>query len=556
MADIINHNVCYFIGGTGARVAEAAVHMLSAGYFNRNEDIEFVVIDKDFKCKSYTDAIKQVDEYTAVRKIIKRGENAEGDLFKSNILKYNWSFNNIFNTLVNVTPEADLKSSVVSKKDNVRENDQILLHGLYSQEQQERPTAKGFYGHPSIGALMFKYMTKLEGFSGDEINDIASPVVTALNKDKFVKVFIVGTVFGGTGASVVSNLASYLRSVLNTPKMRDNTVIAGVLILPYFNILKEVKDDNDVVSIKISDDDFLPKSQVALEHYGLKNNLIRQDTQGPGEWDFDRIYSVGCDPRHQTSEVYSEGGQDQKSHFDYVDLLAASSIFDFFSLGNSNGDFRTPDDKSNIMLFKRAENILDWSSMPTGIRDNLLTMLKFCSFVITQAYPYFSLGNKRAHSRRNNEMAKNLYGHNMKGHLAPEGDFSAMDDLIRTVFSYCKSYVEFIYDITFTGNDWSEEEGPKPLPEVQLFDKSYIRSLYLLSNDLAAGKDDNETLKKCIGLSLKKEIIPKTDLDINNTYIQNGLNDYFFKRENCFEELKKPDERVGKWLSQAYVLCK
>lgn len=549
------HNVCYFIGGTGARVAEAAVHLLASGYFSRDEDVEFIVIDKDYECKSYTDATTQIDQYNAVRRTITTAATRGSKLFKTSILKHNWSFDNIFNELVGVNSEADLKSSVISKDSDLkREEDRVLLHGLYSADEQNKPTAKGFYGHPSIGALMFKYMTKLDEFTETEKYDIATPVITRLNDNKLVKVFIVGTVFGGTGASVFSNLALYIRSKLNDEKMKENTVISGVLILPYFSILDDTDGNHRKTPLHIDSREFLPKSQVSLDHYGMNEKLIRKDSD---DWIFDRIYAIGNRPYHQTSEVYSEGGKEQKSHFDYVDILAASSIFDFFSAGDDKNAYRRPDEGSNIMLFKREEgDILTWSSMPEGLMGNFLTMFRFSSFIITQVYPYFFLGDLNARSRRNNELAKNLYGHTNKGHLANVDEMVEMERIIKDVFSYCTSFVNLAYDLTFNGNNWSKHpDDPETNLNVRLFHKDYVKSLYRLSLDISGGSDDPNLLKRCINLASIKEIIPNYDRGIDNTQVQNNLNDFFSNSGNKFDKHDKPNARVGKWLAKAYDLC-
>ena len=76
-----------------------------------------------------------------------------------------------------------------------------------------------------------------------------------------------------------------------------------------------------------------------------------------------------------------------------------------------------------------------------------------------------------------------------------------------------------------------------------------------MSLDISIGSDDPNLLKRCISLTSIKEIIPNFDRGIDNTQIQNNLNDYFSNNGNKFDKHDKPNARVGEWLAKAYDLC-
>jgi hypothetical protein len=545
------YNICYFIGGTGARIAEVAVHMVASGFFDKNEHIEFVVIDKDLSCKSYIDAISQLDKYNIAQNIINEGRVPGNDLFKNKITKYDWSFNFIFNELANVNSDTPLKDSVISRESKEKTTtDGFLLDAFYSKAEQNKSTGKGFYGHPSIGALIFKYMTKHQEFEKSEEFNIITPIKKGIaDQSEQVRVVIAGTVFGGTGASVLSNLARYIRnSFKEKEEANQRIIISGVLILPYFKIPKPEKaiEDQDMM---IDEKEFLPKSQVALEHYGISPNLIRRNV---GNNIFDRLYAVGSHPYHKTSEKYAEGGEEQKSHFDFIDIVAASSIFHFLNADNYNNQR----DTSNIMLFQKSnENHLSWKDMPSGYKADFLSLLKFSSFIITVLYPSFRYGEFDEVARSKNAMAKCLYGARGSTHQAQPDHMEEMASMVRDVFKYCETFIKLVHDLSYNGMNWKKYSiKPEKQDNVDLFATDYINDLFQLCKALNEPKPNIESLKNQCALMSKEVIIESEGKEIDNLAIQNELTDKFSKKK--FSGGVKVATRVGHYLCEIYSLCK
>jgi hypothetical protein len=72
---------------------------------------------------------------------------------------------------------------------------------MYSVEEQNVSLDKGFYGHPAIGATLFKKVMN------DDKENLMKKVTAGEHRiDDFEsRVFIFGSIFGGTGAAILPN---------------------------------------------------------------------------------------------------------------------------------------------------------------------------------------------------------------------------------------------------------------------------------------------------------------------------------------------------------------
>lgn len=323
---------CYCIGGTGARIAEVAAHLCAMNLVNDEREITFIIVDKDQNCGGTAQATEVIGRIENISQIT--GSNTGACLCKSRLTKPDanpWDFTN---ALASIAGNNNGNASLANALGQNGTDDGILFDAFYSDSEQNSRTSEGFYGHPTIGALMFKYMMK--NANG---NDIAQPVIDLLSGTAdTAKVFIIGSIFGGTGAAVFSNLAAHIRSKAralansdgnannqqqqgNIADKRNRLIISGVLLLPYFSF------SNNRPNNIINEKEFYAKSKTALEQYGNDPHLIRRRVDSDNS--FDTLYICGQNPLHKVGE-YSIGGQSQKNHFDLVDLVSAYAMVSLF----------------------------------------------------------------------------------------------------------------------------------------------------------------------------------------------------------------------------------
>lgn len=168
----------------------------------------------------------------------------------------------------------------------------------------------GFIGNPHIGSVVLnqiknskEYQFMAQNFGGND------------------RIFIISSIFGGTGASGFPVLLKNLRegtSQDNGDRLK-NAQIGAITVLPYFNI----KSDQDS---PINNSEFIAKTKSALHYY--EKNINENNSLNALYYlaDDDSTTPIENDPGH--------GGQKNKAHF--IELVAALSILDFMHI---------PDDK-------------------------------------------------------------------------------------------------------------------------------------------------------------------------------------------------------------------
>lgn len=150
----------------------------------------------------------------------------------------------------------------------------------------------GFKGNPNIGSVVFHTIGETTEFSA--FNSLYNPD----NGDKAV---IIGSLFGGTGASGIPEIVKAIKA------KKPNADIATILVLPYFSPMEE--KDAAIKSVR-----FNSKTKAALSFYeasGLNDMISR------------RYYVGDFNP---TVIKYSEGGDTQRNNANIVELIAAMMV--------------------------------------------------------------------------------------------------------------------------------------------------------------------------------------------------------------------------------------
>lgn len=559
---------CYCIGGTGARIAEVAAHLCTMNMLN-DKNITFIVVDKDEECGG-TKRAKKVISYTEVISEIKGSDSNSGRLCRSrlsskedgNPTKAPWNFTKaIENIQGNNNGNASLKNALGGNNSD----NEILFDAFYSKSEQDSPTSEGFYGHPSIGALMFKYMMK------NTNDDIAEPVLNYLtgHTGDVVKVFIIGSVFGGTGASVFSNLAAHSRdksSGMNN--INNRLLISGVLLLPYFSFGASTNENP-----RINDMEFFAKSRTALEQYSMDNFMRNLDADGNYKGNFDTIYICGQNPLHKVGK-YSEGGSTQENHFDLVDLIAAYAMVDFFKkdfmqAGNNGGI----DNQKIGKIYEYRLHIGDNLNQVLGehlsgnLAENLSKMLLFAAFVITKVYAPFKSNNNIKEIR----LVELTYGSGLSSELlSVKSDVAEKIADIRAVttaanangestggigvlYQYCAEYVKFVYDIAYNGKDWSKGTNDYS-EEYKLLNQGYIEKLYAICGVIKNNMEGDVLANFIKSQHILDSAIVQSGKTINDveTAVQGQLKDKL-------KEYKKNGtgaiDRFGDYVKAAFEAC-
>jgi hypothetical protein len=208
-------------------------------------------------------------------------------------------------------------------------------------------------------------------------------------KPNDIRVFIVGSVFGGTGAAGFPTLGSKNLIKFNeNAKIGDKlskVLLGGALILPYFSF---ETDSNTEEKMFVTTNDFPIATKAALQYYNEK------------DLGFDQIYFIG-DSLGQKVGKFGVGSGKQTNSPHYIELVSGLAAFDFFDQPAISG---VPDK----MLFTatRETNVIKWNQLPFS-RDSILLKSKQLSFkksitdMTVFAYAFLTYGNSILNSPHN-----------------------------------------------------------------------------------------------------------------------------------------------------------
>lgn len=342
------------IGGTGSRVIKALTYMLASGV-ELGSDIDIVVpiiIDPDNSNGDYTRTVQLLNLYNDINKVAK---NEDGffsmpiktltELTGDNII----NIQDKFKMLHVATAQNETFRHFIGYGDLDNSN-RSLIDLLFSENNLKADMTVGFKGNPNIGSIVLnqfkkspEYQVFLNSFSeGDSI-------------------FIVSSIFGGTGAAGFPLLLRNLREVdadFPGSNVVANSRIGALSMMPYFKI-RSPHDDKEQT---IDSSSFMGKAKAALDFYS--QSIFRSNNQ------LNAFYTLGEDSGH--FQEHNDGQAVQKNDAHFLELSAALAIVDFT---NSLNAMSTTNTKASQTLFKEF-GIEDAKTRKITMKDLGLTTRK------------------------------------------------------------------------------------------------------------------------------------------------------------------------------------
>lgn len=316
------------IGGTGMRCIESLIHLCAMGMFD-NTDIYLLALDTDKNNGNFS-RLKEVKEaYVNSKGLDKTSRVTLSDTFFSANIKYyefspnyekNSTFKEVFNygdTQYNHREETDLADLVLSG--NVE--DFNLRHGYRAQTH--------------LGSMMM-YHSIIEAARSQENSELKKFLQELIkaSQNGTPKVFILGSVFGGTGASsipIIPQAISKAAEIMSNgaANVLKSTYFGSTLLTAYFSFKAPSGSELDNQKIIATSDKFALNSQVAMMFY---------DDDATVKSTYQKFYmlgteSLGWDPMQRESDKIATtitGGEQQKNDSHYIELLAACAALDFY----------------------------------------------------------------------------------------------------------------------------------------------------------------------------------------------------------------------------------
>jgi hypothetical protein len=339
------------IGGTGARAIEAVVHCCAAGF--GPTELSLFIVDPDEGNGNLSRTTTLVSEYQRCRESLTDRSSADVRLFGTQINTpepFVWGIFEDQNTTL----------SHYINYENLRQHHRDLaefMDVLYTPEELNTALNEGFRGHPSIGAVVMSNADQ-----GDNPwRQFWSDVENSTGEDS-VRVFLVGSIFGGTGAAGVSTFGArdmlkfHKSATIDAAQGKSKILLGSALVLPYFSI--DSGDDAPAdPGMHVTSSDFPIATKAALQYYNEK------------DLEFDQLYFIG-DSLSQKVGKFAVGNVGQQNRPHYIELVTALSAFDFFAQKGP------ADPATQYFAAARSGRVVDWKALPVSRYQDALAPLQ------------------------------------------------------------------------------------------------------------------------------------------------------------------------------------
>lgn len=506
----------FAIGGTGERVLRSFTMLLAAGVptFD-NYEVYPIIVDYDTKNKDKERTVQLLQNYADIhRAAFERhgSETQSRQFFAPKLTNLPGLQNYIFPFHPANKDEkfSDYIGYGKFTKDTLRT--QQLLTSLYDKSNRADTELNlnmevGFRGNPNIGSVVFHTISSTDEFSA--FNARFQP-------DSGDKVVIIGSLFGGTGASGIPEITKAIN------QQRPNAKIATIQVLPYFAPAEQRGG-----AIKASR--FNSKTKAALSYYQNSGLLDK----------IDKVYYVG-DP-YPTVIPYCEGGEGQKNNANLVELIASMMIEHFV-------DGR--DAQKKEFKFSLPTNIAVQNGQQSGQR---LFMFNFDDTSIDRVLKHLAelaIALKLFHDEIKTGKAKNkdFYKYLNLSNVRYENknrdnDNDALGKLCNSLDQFHTRYQDWLKELDYEGNG---DAQPANSHRFALCDMTLSYSDIILKEAKPATDEENASFFKQMkhyGMSIMNENSNKLNanylLTRMNNHIKNG------KNNNGHYDIMKNQLRVG-----------
>lgn len=337
------------IGGTGARVIRSLTMILAAGIKcgNNFDTIIPILIDPDQSNGDLTRAVTLLNAYQNIRSQLKFGGNNTSDFFSVDIQDGGVNFRMPVANVSGKTFGQYIDYSTLGKQDKA------LVSLMFSEDNLSSSLDVGFKGNPNMGSVV------LNNFNDGSLKSVLT------NFQNGDRIFIISSIFGGTGAAGFPLLLKTLREVsapdYTNPQYIKSSTIGAISVLPYFGLKSDKKS-------KIQMETFVSKTKSALFYY--QDNI-----------DVDALYYITDKLTSNYDNV--EGSVEQMNNAHFVELASALAIVDFLT---DNSIQHGKSTKYKEFAIEKDDDPVSFESLSKSTKDliarkmtQFFFMAEFCS---------------------------------------------------------------------------------------------------------------------------------------------------------------------------------
>jgi len=339
MSEKINEDKLFLIGigGTGMRCLEAFTHLCAIGMMS-NKEVDILSIDTDINNGNKEKTEGVIERYISIKKNEKGECAATNDTFFSAKL-----------SLFKFVPKFEQKKATFKLISNYhagdveeRKNNEDLANLFFDQNVQDFNLEHGYRAQTHLGSYLMYHtiLQAVKNFNTEktkarkEDEQLTTFLTRIYRAGDNARVFIFGSIFGGTGASSIPVLPKALIDAMaltggGSLKLSDNAKFGCALLSNYFKF--STPDKNEITKEKVIADSniFDINSQAALMFYN-SDETVKTTYKRMYHIGWPSLMSLDLSGGHSKNEI-TTGGTDQKNPAHIVELLTATAAFDFFN---------------------------------------------------------------------------------------------------------------------------------------------------------------------------------------------------------------------------------
>ncbi len=356
------------IGGTGAKIVESIIHATAFGLFStkdKTEDLQILLIDPDTGNGNAIAAKQTFGIYQKSYQIFNTNQDRPWMSSKIESIK-SWSiFDNANVKLKDVFGYTNYKS------DDPRKH---LFDILYTKQEREVDLKEGFRGRPAIGAAIISQWSQ-ESSNTTNWKALIDEIDKDYTTGKEPKVFLCGSIFGGTGASGLPTVGRLLANQLGADgkNLLAKIKLGCLLFLPYF----QFSPPRNSQELFARPEEFGLKTEAALRYLGTQN------------LEFETVYLLGT-PTLSAVDKFSSGGSSQYNPSHFLEFYGALALRDFLF---------TPKPLSYqvVVLSRKQQHSVTWTDIPDGneVRIKLIAASRFAFAWLSAIVPSLEHARQR-----------------------------------------------------------------------------------------------------------------------------------------------------------------
>jgi hypothetical protein len=311
------------IGGTGMRCIEAFTHLCAMGMFDKTE-VHLLALDTDKDNGNFTRLKNLKEAYIKTKGVNKKQYALDSTFFSANMHYYQFSpdYSNL-STFDAIYRYGDTKYNNPEKA--------AVADLLLTEDAKAFDLKHGYRAQTHLGSLLM-YHSIIDDVRTNDKSDLrrfVQELISACASGK-PRVFILGSVFGGTGASSIPIIPKAIKAaaslISDATDIERNAYFGATLLTSYFSF--KLPSDSEKMNQKViaTSDRFALNSQAAMMFYESDDTVKKT---------YQKFYMMGTqDINWQPSKIKDKtvtGGENQENESHYIEFLAAFAAWHFFN---------------------------------------------------------------------------------------------------------------------------------------------------------------------------------------------------------------------------------